>query len=44
MKAKHYISFGLFILFLSMLPFTKGVADDLQPPQVAIKAAPDQLP
>lgn len=39
MKAKHVSIFGLFVVLLGLLPITKGVADDLLPPQQAIQVA-----
>lgn len=39
MKAKQVSIFGLFVVLLGLLPITKGVADDLLPPQQAIQVA-----
>ncbi len=37
MKAKHYILFGLFTLFLGLSPLNRVSAGDLSPPQQAIE-------
>lgn len=39
MKAKQVSIAGLFVVLLGLLPITKGVADDLLPPQQAIQVA-----
>ncbi|MDO9104812.1 MAG: ABC transporter substrate-binding protein [Methylovulum sp.] len=43
MNAKHFILFGLFAVFLLLMPVTRSVADDLLPPQQAIHTASTQL-
>ncbi len=43
MKAKHYILFGIFALFLGLMPLGKAIAGDLLPPQQAINEASVQL-
>ena len=43
MKTKHTILFGLFALFLSLLPFSQATAEELLPPQKPIQAASDEL-
>lgn len=43
MKAKHYILFGIFALFLGLMPLGKVSAGDLLPPQQAINEASAQL-
>ena len=43
MKTKHYHSFSLFILLLSIFAGPMAKASDLLPPQVAIQEASDKL-
>lgn len=43
MKAKHYILFGIFALFLSLTLLGKATAAELLPPQQAIETASTQL-
>jgi phospholipid transport system substrate-binding protein len=43
MKAKHYLLFGFFALFLGLLPIGRLMASDLLPPQQAIETTSSQL-
>ncbi len=43
MSAKHFTLLGLFALFLSLMPLSPVMADDLLPPQQAIHTASMQL-
>ena len=42
-QTKHYALSGLFIVFLGLMPITKGFSEDLQPPQQVIQSVSDQI-
>ncbi len=43
MRIKHYTLFALFVVCLGFMPFTRGFAAELSPPQQAILEASDKL-
>ncbi len=42
-QTKHYAILGLFTILISLMPVTKGNAEDLQPPQQIIQSVSEQI-
>jgi len=42
-QTKHYAILGLFTLLIGLMPTTKGIAGDVQPPQQVIQSVSEQI-